>query len=119
MVARDTREAGVAGLTSEEQPMLIAAFNEKLPTLDGRCPRCGAVHVQWGEEFGKSAYIEYLKIEGARLPEVGAPAAQPLPRCRPFFAAGPVTKAQKMKVERYYPRLSVDAWLSWLAERVP
>jgi hypothetical protein len=118
-VARDTREAGVAALTSEEQPMLIAAYKAAVEVVDGRCVRCWAVTTFWAWEFGETAHVEYLKIDGSALPDLGAPATSPLPRCRPFSVAGFVTKRQKRKVERYYPRLSVDAWLSWLAERAP
>jgi hypothetical protein len=117
MVARDTQQAGFACFTSEEQPMLIDAYVRAVPLVNGRCVRCGALAVRWAWEFGKTAFVEYMRFEDSTLSDLGAPASSPIPRCRPFYATGFATKAQRKKVERFYPRLTETDWLSWLLER--
>jgi hypothetical protein len=83
VVARDTSRGCGGAFTSEEQRLLIAIFEAKVPIADraplagsgvpmtptmyqGRCARCGGVVEHSSNEFAPGGWIDYLVIQLGR-----------------------------------------------------
>jgi hypothetical protein len=132
VVSRDT--SGVAGgaFRSDEQMMLIWAFEQKLPLVDRRalegwggpmsehvyeaeCGVCGSRVERSSNEFATGAWVEYLVIRRARgLVDLGASVEHGLVfRPRPFVPMGPGMTGMN-KAAQAYPFMEEEPWLEWM-----
>jgi hypothetical protein len=122
---RDSKDLGAPGYTTWDQSILVAQFEQKVPRnvisdgprlRRGQCAVCGANYAHTIEEYFRDAWIERLEIKPV-LSEIGAPLYAALPRCCPFYAAGPHGRDYELHLlDLHYPQLSTDEWVAWLVE---
>ena len=136
IVKRDT--SGVAGgaFRSDEQLMLIRAFEQKVPlvnrkalegwagpmndtTYEAECGVCGSWVARYANEFASGAWVDMLAIRKPKgLADIGASAEQGrIFRPRPFVPMGPGMTGM-YRAAQAYPFMEEEAWLAWMrAER--
>jgi hypothetical protein len=134
VVSRDT--SGVAGgaFTSDEQRLLIWAYEQKMKLVNRRalegwggpmndqmyeaeCGTCGSNVERSSNEFAPGAWAQYLVVRRLKgLIDLGANVEHGrVYRPRPLIALGPgMTGMQKAAAA--YPFLEEDAWLAWMRE---
>ena len=131
---RDT--SGVAGgaFRSDEQLMLIRAFEQKVPlvnkqalegwagpmtdaTYEAKCGVCDSFVARYANEFAPGAWVEMLAIRKPKgLADIGAPAEQGrVFRPRPFVPMGPGMTGM-YRAAQAYPFMEEDQWLAWMRE---
>ena len=134
IVKRDT--SGVAGgaFRSEEQLMLIRAFEQKVPlvnrqaleawagpmndaTYEAACGVCGSFVARYANEFASGAWVDMLAIRKPKgLADIGAPAEQGrIFRPRPFEPMGPGMTGM-YRAAQAYPFMEEELWLAWMRE---
>jgi hypothetical protein len=132
IVKRDT--SGVAGgaFRSEEQLMLIRAFEQKVPlvnrqalegwagpmndtTYEAACGVCGSFVARYANEFASGAWVDMLAIRKPKgLADIGAPAEQGrIFRPRPFEPMGPGMTGM-YRAAQAYPFMEEELWLEWM-----
>lgn len=126
--ARESAAEGLSPLSSFEQGCLIAAFDAKVVLRDrvahamghrGSCARCGSSIERVGFEVFRDSWLELLRIQpAAGITELGAPLSSALLRCRPIFAATPGDyRSEIAQLERAWPRVDDETFLTWLGAR--
>jgi len=124
-VARDLSEVGARSWDVSDIAQLLAAFDQRVPLVltkpadfstHGRCSICDAEVVRSSAPIFRDSSIERAKIAPGPLPDLGAEVSWPVPVCGYVFPAAPdnVTKDEKTRIERAYPRLRPKDWLAYM-----
>lgn len=126
-VARDLNEIGASDWSVSDADDLLEVFDRRVRLVEksradfatrGRCEVCGAEVIRSSAPIFRDSSLERAYITPAALPDVGAAASWPVPICGHVFQAGPgnVTRDEKERIQRAYPRLNSPDWLAYMGE---
>ncbi|GAC1394806.1 MAG: hypothetical protein NVSMB47_04550 [Polyangiales bacterium] len=134
VVAMDTSRSAGGSFTTGEKPILIGAFERKVPILDrgplgpyptalpqmwqGTCGRCGSGVERSSNEFAPGGWVDYLSIRRAKgLVDVGAPIeGGRVFRATGFQSPGPGMEGLA-RAAQVYPFIGIDEFVRWLRAR--
>jgi hypothetical protein len=134
VVSRDT--SGVAGgaFTSDEQRMLIWAYEQRVPVVNRKalegwggpmhddmyqaeCGICASEVRRSSNEYAPGGWVQYLVIRRVKgLSDIGASVEHGrVFRPRPLVAAGPGMTGMQ-KAAQAYPFMEEELWFTWMRD---